>query len=291
MKIEYSFFNDIKSSKFKLYSFATENIGGYIDCFDFVSKKVLTVASSGDHVINAIFKGAKSVVAFDIHKEALFYTELKLLALQNFDLNTFLEFFMIDSKLALDYKLFSEIKNKMSSDAREFWKQEYKKNNNDGFKLRNSEIFNNTYDTIEKKLFYNPYLNPKNYLIAQKNVEDCSVVLMHIELIQLPRILTWNNKFDTILLSNISDYIENFISDKNCLEKFLKDCILPLKTKSNEIQIAYIYDINSAKSRSDIDDKVKREKELNKIKLYSWQEISFISAIDKEKQDSIIKLL
>ena len=57
-------FNNIdKKSPFNSYSavyvFTTENINAYYDQLDLRNKSILTVVGSGDHILNAILRGAK----------------------------------------------------------------------------------------------------------------------------------------------------------------------------------------------------------------------------------------
>ena len=93
-EIDINNFNNLS----QIYSFTTENIAGYFEYLDFTNKNVLTVAASGDHIINAFYKGAKEVYGFDINYLALIFTELKLVALQNLNYREFLGFFMINDK-------------------------------------------------------------------------------------------------------------------------------------------------------------------------------------------------
>ena len=108
-KIDLNKFNKLS----KIYSFTTENIAGYFEYLNLENKTILTVAGSGDHIINAFFKGAKKVYGFDINYLALIYTELKLVAMQNLGYKEFLNFFMINeennirkNKNALNYKIY-----------------------------------------------------------------------------------------------------------------------------------------------------------------------------------------
>ena len=101
----------------QIYSFTTENIAGYYKYLDFSNKNVLTVSASGDHIINAFYKGAQQVCGFDINYLSLLYTELKLVALLNLEYKEFLQFFMINdkndlnkNKNAFDYKLYKNPK-------------------------------------------------------------------------------------------------------------------------------------------------------------------------------------
>lgn len=61
----------------EIFPFTTENIVGYIDCFDLEDKTLLTVGSSGDQVINAVLKGAREVTLLDINPCAKYYYYLK----------------------------------------------------------------------------------------------------------------------------------------------------------------------------------------------------------------------
>ena len=72
-EIDINNFNNLS----QIYSFTTENIAGYFEYLDFTNKNVLTVAASGDHIINAFYKGAEEVYGFDINYLALIFTELK----------------------------------------------------------------------------------------------------------------------------------------------------------------------------------------------------------------------
>ena len=66
-----------------LYPFTNENIGAYFSKLDFKDKSVLTVTSSGDHIINSILMGAKEVDAFDVNPLAKHYSELKIAAIKS----------------------------------------------------------------------------------------------------------------------------------------------------------------------------------------------------------------
>ena len=76
-----------------IYPFTNENIKGYYELFDFEDKDILCVTSSGDHVINSIFKGAKNIDAFDQNILSKYYTELKIGAIKTLSLEEFINFF------------------------------------------------------------------------------------------------------------------------------------------------------------------------------------------------------
>lgn len=64
-----------------LYAFTTESIRGYLPLLDVQGKRCLTVAASGDHIINLLMAGASEVVAFDIVPGAEEVARVKIQAL------------------------------------------------------------------------------------------------------------------------------------------------------------------------------------------------------------------
>ena len=171
-----------------IYSFTTENIAGYFEYLDFTNKNVLTVAASGDHIINAFYKGAKEVYGFDINYLALIFTELKLVALQSLNYKEFLKFFMINDKNdveknrnVLDYKVYiNKLRKRLSKSVAENWDMLYENFNNNGYELRNSYIFNNKYDNNNIKLKSNLYLKSElDYNIAKENINKKEIILIN----------------------------------------------------------------------------------------------------------------
>ena len=77
----------------QIYPFTTENIAGYIDCFDLQDKSLLTVGSSGDQIINAALKGTKNITLLDINPYAKYYYYLKASGILELSLTEFNEFF------------------------------------------------------------------------------------------------------------------------------------------------------------------------------------------------------
>jgi len=77
----------------RIYSFATENVSGYIDYFDFNNKNLLTVGSSGDQILNAFYNGARDITLFDINEYAKYYIYLKIAAILSLSYNEFISFF------------------------------------------------------------------------------------------------------------------------------------------------------------------------------------------------------
>lgn len=273
-----------------IYSFTTENIAGYFEYLDFTNKNILTAAASGDHIINAFYKGAKEVYGFDINYLALIFTELKLVALQNLNYREFLGFFMINDKNdveknrnVLDYKVYiNKLKKGLSKSVAENWDMIYQNFNNNGYELRNSYIFNNKYDNNNIKLKSNLYLKSElDYNIAKENINQKEIILINSNYKDLNHHdLPILANCDIILMSNISDYIKNIYNKKeNYIEDYIKDITQNLKNKTNIIVCAYLYDIQNTKYRTEIDDPVLRKEIFNKLNI-KYIEKSFKSVIN-----------
>lgn len=101
----------------RIYAFTTENIDGYMKCFDLKDKSLLTVGSSGDQVLNAFFYGAKDITLYDINPYAKYYTYLKSAGILSLDYTEFQDFFFKHTTTPYKYnpkmfskKLFDKIK-------------------------------------------------------------------------------------------------------------------------------------------------------------------------------------
>ena len=285
-EIDINNFNNLS----QIYSFTTENIAGYFEYLDFTNRNVLTVAASGDHIINASYKGAKEVYGFDINYLALIFTELKLVALQSLNYKEFLKFFMINDKNdveknrnVLDYKVYiNKLRKGLSKSVAENWDMLYENFNNNGYELRNSYIFNNKYDNNNIKLKSNLYLKSElDYNIAKENINKKEIILINSNYKDLNRHNLPNlANCDIILMSNISDYIKNIYNkEENYFEDYIKDITQNLKNKTNMIVCAYLYDIQNTKYRTEIDNPIFRKEMFNKLNI-TYIEKNFKSVIN-----------
>lgn len=273
----------------QIYSFTTENISGYFEYIDFKDKDILTVVASGDHIINAFYKGAKTVVGFDINYLALIYTELKLVALQNLNYQEFIQFFMINeendidkNKSTFDYITYKSLRKYLNSNTASCWDIIYQNFGYDGYKLRNSYIFNNKYDNNKVKFNSNLYLKDViDFNCAKENIKDKNITLINanyrnINFSNLPN----SANYDIILMSNISDYIKSIYNvEKNYLEEYMKEIVNNFKSKTNKIVCSYLYDIQNTKYRSEIDNPIFRKEVFDKLQM-TYIEKNFKSVID-----------
>lgn len=274
----------------QIYSFTTENIAGYFPYLNFKNNDILTVSASGDHIINAFYKDAKSVVGFDINYLALIFTELKLVALQNLKYEEFLQFFMINeenninkNRKSLDYLVYKDkLRIDLTDNAIQYWDMMYKNFNNNGYELRNSHIFNNKYDNNHVKLNSNLYLKSEaDYNLAKEKIKQKEIILISSNYKDINKLGLSNIiNCDIVLMSNISDYIKNIYNMKaNYLEEYVKDITKIFKIENNEIVCAYLYDVQNTKFRSEIDNPIFRRNLFDKLKI-KYLEREFKSVIN-----------
>lgn len=273
-----------KYSKYsKLYSFTTENIKGYFKYIDFNNKDVLTVSSSGDHIINAILNGANIVESFDINKLSYYYCELKYAAIKALSYEEFISYFTISDN-TFKYEIFLKLKDNLPNNIFIFFDKLYRHFDYNGEKFRTSKIFNNLYDIKVNKISYNEYLEKDKYYEVQKKINSIKFICSSFTEI----VKCVDKKYDIILLSNISDYINNIFKD-DYLEKykfFIENELSKLLNNNGIIVLGYIYNYNlKNKGRSEIDNERMRNKIFNSK---NYQIYTFASAISRSKRDAVI---
>jgi hypothetical protein len=192
-----------------MYVYATEMVASYYKRLQLPDKRVLTVAGSGDQVINAIFYGARQVVGFDINRNALFITELKLAAIRLLSYPEFLRFFS-QRKNGFNYSLYRTLRPSLSKACRRYFDHLYKVVGVRG--LGTSRYFRNRHTLIYTKRdnvrLINAYLSSK---VAYNKVK---AILKHTQpTLRLENVLAltaskklWG-KFDVINLSNVPNYL------------------------------------------------------------------------------------
>jgi hypothetical protein len=231
-----------------VYPFSTENLNGYFDQIDFEDKRVLTVTASGDHALNAILYGSKEVNTFDINRYTKYYLDLKKAAITILSHDRFITFLTYGNELSLSKDIYIKIRDELDDESRFFWDSLFERFK--GTDIRN-KIFGNSFRDPRKYASYNRYLDENNYYELQKKIRNFNISFTESNIISLAHKLK-NDKFDLILLSNISDYIhrmydENEISNgyDEAIIKY-KNLILNLANNLNEngkIVCAYLYEI------------------------------------------------
>lgn len=230
-----------------LYSMTTENISGFINQYSLKNRKVLTVAGSGDQRYNCLLRGASEVVSFDVNPLVDLHLRLKEVAIQELSHSDFLKFFNVKysdkGDNFLDKSIYYKIRNYLDSDVRLFY--DYIINEFRG------EPFGRAYYSFPyeygKMVGLSNYISKDNYQRMPELVSKNGINHMNVNVGSLPYMLD-GEKFDMILLSNISDYIHHFYgSDHMEIYKELIDQLVDNLYDGGIIEVGYIYNEYSLK--------------------------------------------
>lgn len=226
----------------RMYIMTTENIREFLTQYNLKDKSVLCVAGSGDQMLNAYALGAKSVTMFDINPLAYAQAKLKKAAVTTLTFEEFANFFSPEYKNTLfNPYLFDKISECLDDNTKELFKTIFTKH-------PGMDAFMNFYFKFYAKFLKQQTLN--YYLYEEENYNQLRSIIENKPLNYIETSVTElndnikNNLFDYILLSNISDSIEQ-IYDKNALKNF-KRFIHSLSKNLNKdglIQVGYIYNL------------------------------------------------
>ena len=251
----------------RIYPFATENVNGYMNYFDFKNKSLLTVGSSGDQILNAYNKGCRDITLIDVNPFAPYYIYLKIAGILSLDYQEFMEFFFKYIGMATNCKRYNiELFNKLSNNLKSLDYESYYFFN---------EIFNKySREKISDYLMNDDENNHKiikeinNYLYDEKSYNKTKKILKDICFKYINQdMFKFNSdlRYDNIFLSNICTYVNIFE---------LKDLIRKLNDKNlnnyGSILFAYLWntDYNSNEWNPDIKDIYKMHATRNWLKEY-----------------------
>ena len=227
----------------KMYSMTTENIAGFLNNLDLKDKNVLSVAASGDQRINAYMLGAKNVTCFDINPLTKLQLNLKDTALKIVNFEKFINFFGIYSGKYgsyykyLDKEIFKEIKNDLDEDTFKFFDYIINGNQNIG----SHDIYQSFDNNLDLLKNMNNYLTKDSFDLAKQVMSKKKIDFIESDIKALPDKLG-DNKYDLILLSNISDYIHLMYEDKSLYYyRELIDALIEHLNLYGTIQVGYIY--------------------------------------------------
>ena len=177
----------------KLYHNTNENLKAYIP--DTYNKRVLTVSSSGDYLLNIMSKGCFRIDTFDINKFSPLFQTLKLCSIRNLSCDDSYEFLN-----SLSPELYFKFNSFLPKKERNFFNYVF-----DGdvdfhfykmFYIQSiNNIINNNYFDLDVLKFL------KNNLRRLENNHFCTNIYGLSNYI--------NENYDYIFLSNISQYVEN----------------------------------------------------------------------------------
>jgi len=213
-----------------LYMYGTEMMGDYYPRIGVAHKKVLTIAGSGDQMLNAYFFGASKVVGFYLNKLAKFMVHLKFEAVQSLSYKDFLRFFGTGKKDAsLDYQLYMRLS--LPKRTQKFFDQLYAYFNYNGRKMAQSHFFHERKLTYSPLTKINPYVENEHSYNSMKQIlfeEKVNVIIANVTDIGKKI----KEKYDVINLSNTSSFVAHHYrvtGIKNPEMHFYETVLLKLK--------------------------------------------------------------
>ena len=257
-----------------VYPFTNENIAGYMKDLDLTNKKIITVAGSGDHVINAISRGATDITVFDINPLAKYYLDLRIAAIKNLSYHNYVHTFLYrDNNMDS-----SQIESfDMPEDSMKFWIEKLYLRNGGWLSLRKSSMFNQEF--IDPKLVYlcNLYFDEYVYEEIKKRLDNTSIIFHNTNL----KNLELKQQYDYMFLSNISDY-SNLMYDSNPTENYaylMQEFLKYVQT----IYMSYLFGITEDDLNVYQEDLIMFSQILGGIKLEMFDTSLFIDAKNPTK--------
>lgn len=226
----------------KIYTFATENINGYVKYFDLNNKSLLTVGSSGDQILNAFFYGTKDITLCDINPYAKYYVYLKLAAILSLNYLEFQSFFFkrgLDcyyNKNMFSLELFDKIKANLRLFDYEsflFWDELF--NSYSAQNIRDCLFDDDEYrnDVIKN---FNRYLkNEDSYNELKQVIRKINFKYLNCDIFKDDII----GKFDNIFLSNLCT-----ITNTQKIKELLKKLDLNNIKDNGSVLLGYLWDTN-----------------------------------------------
>lgn len=197
---------------FPMYPFTTENINGYLDCFDLKNKSLLTVGSSCDQTINASLAGCEDITIYDKCPLVRYYYYLKVASLLSLNREEFLNFLCKNIQvLNLDHNpyLLSKLLNDKVSDTlkrldyESYYVWDYLFNTYTSSELL--KLFRNDITLCDSIIHCNRYLkNDKNYNKTKKVIMNSMVNFIEGDVTDMKL----GRNFKNIWLSNVIDYLD-----------------------------------------------------------------------------------
>lgn len=227
----------------RMYSFTTENIGGYINSFDLFSKSLLTVGSSGDQAINAILKGCKDITMLDINPFVQYYFNLKKAGILTLSYEEFIDYFHdYDLNLSLfntkTYQKLRNILSKIDSSSLLFWDILYKNNAPTVIRYRLFEHGNMEYEIVKA---LNLYLSNETLFKTTKGIiTNVNPKFINCNVLNVDKRLN-KRKYDNIFLSNIYNYINSKDSD---LFQLAISNLMERLNDHGRMMLSYIYNVD-----------------------------------------------
>ncbi|MBE5735764.1 MAG: DUF3419 family protein [Clostridiales bacterium] len=217
------------------YITSNENLENYMYFMPLKDKRVATVGSSGDQALNAIYYGSKDVTLIDANPYSRAFTEYKIAMIKNFDCNKFHKI-LTSKKDLFSWITYRQISHDLSKDSQRFWdKLIIEQDNSPNSTLSSEDMYRiliQDYPFCSSEFYkFENYKKMQNVLKSG----DYNLSFITAELSEFPMKL--DGKYDSILLSNIYDYIYDSLDS----EKFEKTIIKLYNDNLSEDGMIQVY--------------------------------------------------
>lgn len=223
-------------------------------------KNVLTITSSGDHILNVILNGGCVIDSFDINVFSKYVSALKIAMIKKYDYYDFfkrmnwienIESFNFNSK----ENIIDCVRKYLSRDEYLFWSTfEYLRINN---KICFNDVIN-VYGNLKK----NAYSKALSYNKLKRNLKNAKITYYDSDIMDIEKNV--NKKYDRMFLSNVLEYVlasntSHFVDNYHNVMNGLDKILLPGS-------VIYGYDFSNVAKYSD---------NMNSRLSYKYDEVSF----------------
>lgn len=222
----------------KMWPMTNENLREMHKIFDVKDKSVLTVTSSGDHILEAMLGGAKVIDSFDINHLTRYYYHLKKAMIESFRLKLYIDVAKSFSYGFISDKHYQKIRKNLHDEYKIFW-DEIIDYYSDNYDCDLSNIYNTVIRT--KNINRVNYLSRHNYLLLRDKLAYYNTGFINSDIFSLDTKL--DKSYDLIYLSNIYGYTDrNRYNGLKKVKEYAKKKLYPYLNDGGTIVYAYIYD-------------------------------------------------
>lgn len=220
-----------------VYPWSNEKLDEVFKDLDLSGKRALVVGSSGDQALHCIHKGANDVTIMDSNMWTKPFVELKMAGIKNLTYEEFKDCF--ESLYIFDNQYYPKISHDLSDESKAFWDSvaldmpwyECIEAPENFFHYVNTDV-----DASEEHMKRHCFYSSKDeYNVLQANLRKANVDIVVADISEFDELA--DGKYDYIMLSNISDYM-----NKEDYFKIVQSLNENHLTGNGKIQIGYIFD-------------------------------------------------
>ncbi|MBE5735765.1 MAG: DUF3419 family protein [Clostridiales bacterium] len=195
------------TAELKCYTTSNELLSAYMKRLNMMDKRVATVGSSGDQLLNAIYYGSEDITLIDGNPYSRAFVEYKLALLKNLSYEEFKS--VSGDNISMDifnYYTYRKISHDLSKPVRQFWDKIILEQSRD---IMDTTAYNTYVTLCHPGTFYSNsdfYKFKSSYNYLQKLLRDNNFNVNYICSDLRNFVHDLDGTFDTIILSNIYDY-------------------------------------------------------------------------------------